>query len=167
MGTNYYLRPKKFEKLTILNKNLELALDVLKDDYLANVSSLIREAEKEHPEYKDMLKLPDELTFYIAPQYLYNDFDIHICKVSGGWIPSFEVNDNFTTYKEFKKFYLGHKDEFLLIDEYNKEIDLATLDSNLEYHKLTALDKNKRTSNFYANLYTDEDGYDWIDCSFE
>ena len=47
MGTNYYLRPKKFEKLTILNKNLELALDTLKDDYLANVSSLIREAEKE------------------------------------------------------------------------------------------------------------------------
>ena len=51
--------------------------------------------------------------------------------------------------------------------EYNKEIDLATIDSNLEYHKLTALDKNKRTSNFYAKLYTDEDGYDWIDCSFE
>lgn len=47
MGTNYYLRPKKFEKLTILNKNLELALDTHKDDYLANVSSLIREAEKE------------------------------------------------------------------------------------------------------------------------
>ena len=112
------------------------------------------------------LKLPDELTFYIVPQYLYDDFDIHICKISDGWVPSFEVNDNFTTYKEFKKFYLDHKDEFLLIDEYNKEIDLATLDSNLEYHKLTALDKNKRTSNFYAKLYTDEDGYDWIDCNF-
>ena len=33
MGTNYYLRPKKFEKLTILNKNLELALNTLEDGY--------------------------------------------------------------------------------------------------------------------------------------
>lgn len=161
MGTNYYLKAKRFNELDNINKKLEDKLETIKEDYLSEVLKVINNALKTYPNYKELFDL-DELIVNIEVHYPIEVPDIHVCKMSLGWVPIFEKNEFYNNYKEFKAFYEKNKDILSLVDEYDREISLLDFETNLEYFKLNASPLNSRQEdNYIFKIESDDIGYDW------
>ena len=121
MGCNYYLRPKGFEELDRLNEYNESALKTMEESYITTIEDILNKVYKEHQIYLDILDIhqnPKDIYFHI--HYPFERPDIHICKLSMGWVPLFEATKYYDSWDTFESFYILHKDEFDLVDEYDR-----------------------------------------------
>ena len=166
MSCNYYLKPKGFDEINELNDNIEVELSKLTVKYIDDVNNITEKACNISPLYKELLDLPDLSDLFIQMQWPVELPEIHVCKMSLGWVPCFQSNKMYKTYKEFLEFYTKHKDIFTLINEYDEEIDLEKFKEDLKYFKDKALPNNNRANNYNMYYISDEDGFDWIDNDF-
>ena len=106
MGTNYYFVPKGYEQINLINKSTEEALKNIQDLYVKSVRNVIKYAEGLHPIYKELLNYEYSLDeIYASLRWPVEIPEIHICKISAGWVPCFQTNKHFSTYQEFLAFY--------------------------------------------------------------
>ena len=169
MGTNYYFRPKGFNEIDDLNSSIDFIIKILKRFYLDKLNDIL---DKYKENYLDLLcldnisDLEDKVKFTVLSL---DTPDIHICKISAGWIPLFESNPHYSNFEEFESFYEKNKDKLDLIDEYNRVIDF-------DYFKRNVFDrinnKNYETHLQYNNsydisYYKDELGVEWTNSKFE
>ena len=56
---------------------------------------------------------------YEIVEYPQLGYQIHVCKLSWGWLPLFQRHKAFKTWAEFEEFYKRHSDNLSLIDEYD------------------------------------------------
>ena len=171
MGCNYYLRPRGFSRLNKVNKKLEEDLEKITEKYKNTVDGIIKFACYKYPFYKDSLDLPDLSNLYSTMNWAVEEPDIHICKMSLGWMPCFQVNKYFNTLDTFIDFYKQHKNEFILMNEYNEKVTLKEFEEDLRYFKENAKPENNRVNSSYYNTgrpsyYKDSYGFDWYDNDF-
>lgn len=170
MGTNYYFVPKGYEQINLINKSTEEALKNIQDLYVKSIRNVIRYAEDLHPIYKELLNYEYSLDeIYASLRWPVEIPEIHICKISAGWVPCFQTNKHFSTYQEFLAFYDLFKDIFTLEDEYHEVIDIEELKKDLFRHKEDALPQNDRmkyNSDYYVSYKRDSDGFDWTNVDF-
>lgn len=171
MGTNYYFRPKGFTEIDRLNKNLKDSVSVLKEEYLNKLKELLVKTESQYKDYADLLYLTDISDLEDRVEFTVSEFevpDIHICKISAGWIPLFESNRFYSNFRELEKFYLKYKDNLVFVNEYDDII-------NFEKFKKDVFDridnKNYQTHLQYNNsygirYYKDEFGVEWTNTQF-
>ena len=168
MGTNYYLTPKFSAKITKLNSDYNDMLQKIKETYINEVKSIYDEAYRFSSEYKEFFPINDidDISLYL--KYEVEVPEIHICKISSGWVPSFQKCKWFSTYREFLAFYDLHKEIFDITSEYNEIVSIDKLNKDLFKFKNKALPENDRShysSNYYVYI-KDEDGFDWINVDF-
>lgn len=170
MSTNYYLRPIKYEHINKINENVKNKLSKIEKEYNKSIKELIIENNKIDV-YKDLLD-KDNIDVKIVLKYEVEIPDIHICKLSYGWIPSFQANANFKSWNEFESYYLMNKDYFDIVDEYDEKISLVYL-----YQKVFEHLNNKNNSKSHLELnecsylgikrWKDNYGFEWTDIEFE
>ena len=56
---------------------------------------------------------------YEIVEYPQLGYQIHVCKLSWGWLPLFQRHKAFKTWAEFEEFYRRHSNHLSLIDEYD------------------------------------------------
>ena len=56
---------------------------------------------------------------YEIVEYPQLGYQIHVCKLSWGWLPLFQRHKAFKTWAEFEEFYRSHSNHLSLIDEYD------------------------------------------------
>ena len=137
MGINYYIMKKTdYKKEKQLSSILE---NFNREPYKVAIEKLI----KENGIYKEILNLygedSDEIEkvesnleeFIQDTGYRFEDIfnihswdsnKIHIGKSSFGWLFGFQDSEFWHSYKEFKDFILNISDEWVIIDECDKEI---------------------------------------------
>lgn len=166
MGCNYYLRPIGFEEIESINRKIEHDLEFITNNYKAEINNVIKKGCKVSPLYEELLELPKTSDIFTQMQWEVEVPEIHVCKMSLGWNPCFQVNKMFKTYKEFLEFYTKNQDVFTLINEYNEFINIEKFKEDLQYFKERAKSENQRISNCVYQYYKDMDGFDWIDRDF-
>lgn len=170
MSTNYYLRPIKYKTLDEINEKCENKLYRIEKEYNKSIKELIIENNK-ITAYKDLLD-EDNIDVKIVLKYKIEIPDIHICKLSKGWLPQFEANKNFKSYNEFELYYLMNKDYFDIVDEYNEKISLVYLYQKIQEHiqdKDNYRSHLEETSYWYGiNRWIDKDNnkIEWTDANF-
>ena len=167
MGTNYYLTPKGFDKISDINKNTLKILNEIRNDYCKSIHELIDKASINHKIYKEALDIGNIDDINVKLEYEFEIPEIHICKISYGWCPSFESTEYYKTFDEFKEFYNKYKDDFDITDEYNK---CLTIDE-LEHIATTAKENAKEFHSKYnscgvAYYSTDNYGFEWTNTHF-
>lgn len=166
MGCNYYLKPQGFGALRDLNKRTVSSLENITEEYKQALIKMRDEANKISPLYSELLDIPSIEDIRVVLQWEMELPEIHICKMSMGWIPCFQNNKYFNSFKEFIKFYEDNKNVFTLVDEYDEVISLDKFVEDLYEFKNHALPTNKRSSYYDIRYTTDEDDFDWIDNDF-
>lgn len=171
MGTNYYLRPKGFDKIEEVTSEVYKDIDYARIEYIKALGKIIEEAKKISPIYSDLLHLPTEEDLNqinIELQYEYDLPEIHICKVSGGWVPSFEANKYYKSFKEFEAFYSANKSFFDIYDEYDREVDFSDFKKMLFDWLNDDLLSHSKYYPGHASIryWRDDSGFDWIDSEF-
>lgn len=167
MGTNYYLVPKDFDLLDNINERLDIILRDTKNEYKETIRRLIDKVNNKHSIYKEVLEFPSLEDFDIKFEWKMEVPDIHICKISGGWCPSFESNKYYSNFDEFKDFYNKYKDDFDIKDEYNKSITLDELESIATTAEENAKEfHSKYNSCGIAYYTTDNYGFEWTNTHF-
>lgn len=56
---------------------------------------------------------------YEIVEYPQLGYQIHVCKLSWGWLPLFQRHEAFKTWAEFEEFYRSYSNHLSLIDEYD------------------------------------------------
>lgn len=104
MGTNYYF----------FTKNKQLAREFFPSQRMPN------------DRWGEGAVLTDEPEF---------GYEIHLCKISAGWLPLMEVQpDAYTNFREMEAFYLAHKDDLIIRDEYDEEFTWDAFKNTLIVH---------------------------------
>ena len=171
MGTNYYFRPKGFQKIDKLNENLRNSIEAIKNEYLNELKEILVETESQYKDYADLLHLTDISDLEDRVEFTVFEFetpDIHICKISGGWIPLFETTEYYHTLTELIEFYNKYKNKLNLINEYNEVINFdkfikEVLDRTNNKNYQTHLQYNNSYGIYY---YKDELGVEWTNSQF-
>ncbi len=172
MGCNYYLRPKGYEPIKVINKTINDTLDNIVESYKYSIKKVIEEAEKISPLYKELFFTDlciDDITHVL--QWEVELPDLHICKLSYGWKPLFQKSKYFSTFKEFEDFYKLHTDIFDFVDEYD---EIQDFEEFKEYVFEKVKDKKSQTHLQYNGglpglslEYTkDKDGIEWTNHEF-
>lgn len=170
MSTNYYLRPIKYEILDKINEDIRIKLSKLENEYNSNIKQLIIENSSIIP-YNGLLN-ENDINTKIVLNYEIEIPDIHICKLSYGWIPQFEANKNFKSYSEFENFYLENKNYFEIIDEYDNKYSLTYLYQKIQKHiqnKDNYRSHLEETCKYLGiNRWKDKnnDKIEWVDTNF-
>ena len=166
MGTNYYLTPKKLDKILEINEITSKALNQIRDDYCKSINELFEKANKEHRIYKEVLDFPDTDDIRTKLEWEVEIPEIHICKVSYGWIPLFEKTERYGSFSDFKKFYEEYKNDFDLTDEYNKHLTIDELEEIVTTAKEKAQESHTKYDSPYYHIEVDKDGFEWSSTHF-
>lgn len=86
--------------------------------------------------------------------------EIHIGKRSGGWYPSFEKTEYYSSVKEIKKFYEDNRNHLEIVDEYDNRYSMEELQEELfDWNK----DNNEARSHLDlgCGYYLDDEGYEF------
>ena len=174
MSTNYYFYPKGFEKLDEVNKVTKSSLEDMTMNYIKVIKLMINDSIDSHPEYHDMFNL-DVLKNTLDDTRIILKYDVeipelHICKLSGGWIPLFNKTNYYSNFDELEEFYNKYKDILYLKNEYDEEISFKELKEKA-YNKLkeprSHLDYNGPYSVFNGSFknqyYKDKYGFEWTE----
>ena len=159
MGTNYYFKPKKFEinKIEMLYEDYTSKLHELLNDYIKTYNKLCNEMSRETADLFEFEELSDYDNWY---NYIYlaeTEYpELHICKISCGWRPLFEVTKFYSNVEELKDFYDKNKDRICIEDEYGEE---QNIDELFKYIDAKYKDKNNKT---HTNAHKDNQGYEWV-----
>lgn len=174
IGINFYLRPKRYEYIDELNKKAIDSVNKIKKQYFNSIKELI-ESNKDIECYKDLLNLNklkdvEDVFIFSGNNWTIDCPDIHICKLSYGWVPNFEVNNNFKSWDEFENFYLNNKEYFDIIDEYDTKINLVYFTQKCFEHlqnKDNFRSHLTETSQFFGiNRWKDNIGFEWTNNNF-
>ena len=167
MGTNYYLTPKGFDKVSEINKTTLKVLNEIRDNYCKSIKELIDEASKNHKIYKEVLDIQDIDNIDCRLIYDFEIPEIHICKLSFGWCPSFESTEYYSNFNEFKEFYNKYKDDFDITDEYNRYLTIDELESLATTAKENAKEFHSKFNSCGVAYYTtDNYGFEWTNTHF-
>ncbi len=156
MGTNYYFIPKKFERDKIKNLHEEYThkLDNLLKDYVKTYNEMYKEMSKDTNDLFDNEELEDHNNW---DNYMYlaeiEYPKLHICKLSVGWRPLFQVTKFYSNVEELKEFYNKNKDRIDIIDEYGEKQDIE------ELFKTIAI--KSKDINIHMEADEDQQGYEW------
>lgn len=166
MGTNYYLRPRGFERLKQLNEETNSKLAVIRESYIKEIQDMIEESSKISPLYEDLLDRPDPSNINLYLQYEYDLPELHVCKTSGGWVPLFEATKYYKSFKELESFYSKYKDVFTLYDEYNELVDFKDLKEKVFSMRDIATETHLKPDPYWGytpdiSYWKDEDGIEW------
>lgn len=167
MSTNYYFKYK--------NNNQEVFND-LKDEYDNKYYDLFNEyKDRIVEEYNKQVKGtpledvdPDlDWVNQIQTFHTYDVDEIHLFKISSGWKPLFQTNENWSSVKELEDYYNKHKNILVFVDEYDEEQDFNKI---LEDVKNRYKDKNNQShikeSTTYFPIFTDKEGYEFTNLEF-
>ena len=167
MSTNYYFKYK--------NTNQEVFND-LKDEYDNKYYDLFNEyKDRIVEEYNKQVKGtpledvdPDlDWVNQIQTFHTYDVDEIHLFKISSGWKPLFQTNENWSSVKELEDYYSKHKNILVFVDEYDEEQDFNKI---LKDVKNRYKDKNSQShikeSTTYFPIFTDKEGYEFTNIEF-
>lgn len=167
MSTNYYFKYK--------NTNQKVFND-LKDEYDNKYYDLFNEyKDRIVEEYNKQVKGtpledvdPDlDWVNQIQSFHTYDVDEIHLFKISSGWKPLFQTNENWSSVKELEDYYNKHKNILVFVDEYDEEQDFNKI---LEDVKNRYKDKNNQShikeSTTYFPIFTDKEGYEFTNLEF-
>lgn len=167
MSTNYYFKYK--------NTNQEVFND-LKDEYDNKYYDLFNEyKDRIVEEYNKQVKgtpledvYPDlDWVNQIQTFHTYETQEIHLFKISSGWKPLFQTNENWSSVKELEAYYNKHKNILVFVDEYDEEQDFNKI---LEDVKNRYKDKSNKShldeSTTYFPIFTDKEGYEFTNIEF-
>lgn len=155
MGTNYYLTPKEFKDIDTVNQVTLKALNEIRDNYCKSIEDIKTAAINNHKIYKDSLDLPDTDNIQCILKWEVEIPEIHICKVSFGWNPLFESNKHYNSFKGFKDFYNKYKDDFIITDEYNRQLTIDEFESIVTTAKANAKEFHTKYNQLrYNSLYS-------------
>ena len=90
MGTNYYLKPRGYDELKIINKSIKLSINSLLQSYRDELNKMIEKSDNFCPIYPEILDRADPDNINIKLEWEFEEPDVHICKLSHGWKPLFE-----------------------------------------------------------------------------
>lgn len=161
MGTNYYFIPKKLkrDKIKKLYEEYTSKLDHLLKDYVKAYNEMYKEMSKETNDLFDSEELEDYNNWYNNMYLAEIEYPkLHICKLSVGWRPLFQVTKFYSNVKELKDFYNNNKDRINIIDEYGEEQDIDEL--------FKIVDIKNRDSKTHLDAYKDQQGYEWVSSNF-
>ena len=165
MGTNYYFRPKGYDKLKELNVLTEKAMQDIQDNYINSINEMIKESNSISPLYEDLFN-PSYDECRVNLHYLFEVPEIHICKISGGWVPLFEATKYYKSFKELEDFYYTYNAIIDIYDEYNNKIFFSSLKEKALKMKKSAtcshLSEEFNTISF-IKYWKDSDGLEWTD----
>ena len=92
---------------------------------------------------------------------------IHICKLSGGWIPLFQGTEYYKSLDELKEFYRRNKDTYIVINEYDEQIDFDELLEKCTLWRDKDNNKSHLTATAYGiNFRICPSGCEWSDMKF-
>lgn len=167
MSTNYYFKYK--------NTNQEVFND-LKDEYDNKYYDLFNEyKDRIVEEYNKQVKgtpledvYPDlDWVNQIQTFHTYETQEIHLFKISSGWKPLFQTNENWSSVKELEDYYNKHKNILVFVDEYDEEQEFNKI---LEDVKNRYKDKSNKShlneSTTYFPIFTDKEGYEFTNIEF-
>ena len=163
MGTNYYFTPKKFElgRVKKLHEDYSSRLDKLLNDYIKSYNKLCNEMSKETNDLFEIEELPNYKDWYNYMHLAEIEYpELHICKISMGWKPLFQVTKFYSNVKELKEFYNKNKDRIYIEDEYGEKQDMDEL---FEFIDIKYKDKKSQS---HKDAYKDEQGYEWVTNNF-
>lgn len=163
MGTNYYFTPKKFEKDSIerLYEDYSSKLDILLKEYIKSYNKLCSEMSLGTNDLFEIEELPDYNNWHNYMHLAEIEYpELHICKVSMGWKPLFQVTKFYSSVKELKEFYNQNRDRIHIEDEYGQE---QGIDELFEYIDMKYKDKNNQS---HTDAYKDKQGYEWVSNNF-
>lgn len=92
------------------------------------------------------------------------DKTIHIGKRSGGWKPSFERTEFYSSVKEMKEFYEENKHIIKVVNEYDEVLSMKELEKELFDWKRE--DNNALVNEMREGDYKDKEGYYFIGSEF-
>lgn len=143
MGTNYYIIDKSINKLdTDIEKQLKLIdkeslINKIEQEIKHSYATIIEILKSNNLDYQlnrfdatldDIISnLEADLNYSLDYDLdLQNDYEKHIGKSSSGWLFCFQDQDEWHTYKEFKKFITSKnfKTKYDIINEYNEIISV-------------------------------------------
>lgn len=163
MGTNYYFVPKKFEKSKIrkLHEDYSAKLDELLKDYIKSYNKMYNEMSEKTNDLFENEELADYKDWYNYMHLAETEYpELHICKISMGWKPLFQVTKFYSNVKELKEFYNKNKDRIHIEDEYGEVQDINEL---FEFIDMKYKDKHNQ---IHTDAHKDEQGYEWISNDF-
>lgn len=173
MGTNYYFVPRKMNYDIFRNIHTEYQdkLDELVNTYIENVNNEYnRQIEDTNDLYRNYgLRHKDE--WYTTPYLETVDYpEIHICKLSAGWKPILQANENYRDIESLRYFYENNKDNIKVMNEYDEDIKFEDLikeiiDRTNNENNQTHLKYNGFIS-AYQSYYTDSYGVEWTYTEF-
>ena len=167
MGTNYYLTPKGFDKVSEINKSTFKILNEIKNDYCKSINELVNKAYESHKIYKEVLDIGDVNNIDCRLIYDFEIPEIHLCKISFGWCPSFESTEYYRSFNEFKEFYNKYKDDFDITDEYNRYLTIDELEKIATTAKENAKEFHSKSNSCGIIYYSvDEYGFEWTSTHF-
>lgn len=163
MGTNYYFKPKKFEydRVKNLHEDYSAKLDKLLKDYIKSYNELYKEMSKETTDLFENQELPDYNDWWNYMHLAEIEYpELHICKISIGWKPLFQVTKFYSNVKELKEFFNKNRDRIHIEDEYGEEQDIDKL---FEFIDIKYKDKKSQS---HTDAYKDQQGYEWVSHDF-
>ena len=149
MGTNYYFRKK-----TVDPRRIDALVDSLNDDFEALITKYNRKLRKLLSEMEiDSSSEFNERHSFISP-IGYEEYDIHVGKLSGGWKPLMQASEHFNSVATLIEWYEKNKDEYNFIDECD---EVKSFEEYIaEIAKRNSDDERKDHPGIRGT-----DGYDW------
>ena len=167
MSTNYYFKYKSLDQESFNN---------IRDKYNEKYYKLFDEYKQEIiKEYNKKVvgtpleQIEPDLTWVNKVQsfHTYEVDEIHLFKISSGWKPLFQTNENWSSVKELEDYYSKHKNILVFVDEYDEEQDFNKI---LKDVKNRYKDKNNQShikeSTTYFPIFTDKEGYEFTNIEF-
>jgi hypothetical protein len=169
MSTKYYLRPKGYEYLNVLNKTTENVLNQTKTSYINSVQFMINKSNSMTSLYKDLFNINfNEDKIMVKLEYPFETPEIYLCSTFSGSNTIFMNNKYYCSFNSLKEFYLKNKELLNIYDEYNKLIIWDDFESEiLEKAKVS---KKSHIEEIYNNLpfkYTEALQNGYVDKDYE
>ena len=167
MGMNYYLRPKDYEHVDIINEVIKKTLLDIENDYKNTLKSIIVSANLKHDIYREALaeRIADVDNIRVKLEWEFDIPEIHVCKLSGGWVPLFEETKYYKDYEGFKKFYNKYKDDFDFVDEYDEKVNIDEFDREV-MSKIHEENSHLQFNNLDFKYVKDKYGVEWVNVTF-
>lgn len=170
MGTNYYLKPRGYDELKIINKSIKLSISSLLQSYRDELNKIIEKSDSFCPIYPEILDRADPDNIDIKLEWEFEEPDVHICKLSGGWKPLFEQTKFYSSFEEFEDFYNKYKDYFTIINEEGIELTFEGFKKNV-FEKVSNTENQSHLQynsqlDYSIKYYKDNLGVEWTNTRF-
>lgn len=168
MGTNYYFEPIGFDQINKINEIFVKSVEKLKEEYERQIEDIIDKNNKEHSLYRGFFRPYFDTNYTLQHQEFYVP-DVHICKLSYGWVPLFEQNKYYSNIEQFKYFCETYQNDIVIKDEYDRVYSIEKfLDIVYDHLKNNNKESHLQYNNSLLGIkYTkDPTGIEWANSEF-